>query len=286
MKMSCITLLGVIALTFTQQLLAEEGYFMTYSHHMEEPGNLELKYQQVFGNPRLGNAFVGSLMELEYGTKGWWTSEFYFSGQTTRNDSTVFTGWRLENRFRPLLRDHWINPVLYVEWEDLNGADKSLKEIVGHDGISDQLNPNAEARRERKREMEVKLILSSDLKGWNLSENFIAEKDITNAPWEFGYAIGISRPLRLAALPRPCVVCRENFRAGAEMYGGLGTRHEFGLHDTSHYLAPILSWALPSGVTLGVSPSFGLNSQSHGFLLRFSVSQEINQFARMFRRRG
>jgi hypothetical protein len=70
------------------------------------------------------------------------------------------------------------------------------------------------------------------------------------------------------------------------MYGGLGTRHEFGLHDTSHYFAPIFTWALPSGVTLGVSPSFGLNSQSHGLLFRFSVSQEINQFARMFRRRG
>src|SRR5205814_1770940 len=45
-------------------------------------------------------------------------------------------------------------------------------------------------------------------------------------------------------------------------------------------IAPILAWTFPSGVTLGMSPSFGLNSQSHGFLLRCSVAQEINQFAR------
>src|SRR5207248_1701054 len=107
--------------------------------------------------------------------------------------------------------EHWINPVFYLEWEDLNGADKSLKEIVGHDGVSDQLAPNAEARRERKREVEAKLILSSNFKG---------EKNITSAPWEFGYAVGISRPFRLAALPRPCTLCRENFLAAPRCMEG------------------------------------------------------------------
>ncbi len=47
--------------------------------------------------------------------------------------------------------------------------------------------------------MELKLILGSNVRGWNISENFIAEKNFAGDPWEFGYAFGVSRPLRLAA---------------------------------------------------------------------------------------
>jgi hypothetical protein len=265
-------------------LWADGPYFITYTHDMEEPGNLEVSFDQVIGNPRLGNTFLGSNLELEYGLKGWWTTELYLDGQATSNESTLFTGYRWENRFRPLMREHWINPVLYVEFENINAADKTLREIVGHDGIDDLLEPNAEARREHLHELETKLILSSNFKGWNVAENIIAEKNLSNEPWEFGYAIGVSRPLALAATAKPCSFCRENLFAGMELYGGLGTRHEFGLHDTSHYLAPTVAWKLPNGTVLGISPGFGLNSNSAGFLLRFSVSYEIEQFARMFRR--
>jgi hypothetical protein len=52
-------------------------------------------------------------------------------GQTTPDQSTLFTGFRWENRFRMLMRDHLINPVFYVEFEDTNGADKTLKEVLG-----------------------------------------------------------------------------------------------------------------------------------------------------------
>ena len=90
----------------------------------------------------------------------------------------------------------------------------------------------------------------------------------------------MSHPLALADSPRPCLLCRENFRVGLELYGGLGTRHEFGLHDTSHYLAPTIAWQMPSGVTLAVSPAFGLNGNSYPALFRFSLAFELNQFGR------
>ena len=89
--------------------------------------------------------------------------------------------------------------------------------------------------------MELKLILSSNFKGWNVAENMIAEKNIAGEPWEFGYAVAMSRPLSLVASPNACRFCRENFALGAEMYGGLGDRYSFGLHDTSHYLAPTVA---------------------------------------------
>jgi len=94
--------------------------------------------------------------------------------------------------------------------------------------------------------------------------------------------VAVSRPLSLAASARECRICRENFALGAELYGGLGDRYSFGLHDTSHYLAPTMAWRLPSGPTFSISPAAGLNSNSHGFLLRFGVAYEINHaFSRL-----
>jgi len=262
---------------------AQETYFITYSHQMEEPGNLEVGFKSVAGAPTAGNKFLGNALEFEYGVKAWWTSELYLDSQTTARESSVFTGFRFENRFRPLLREHWINPVLYVEFEDINSADKSLLEVVGHDGREDFLERND--RHEKKREAELKLILSSNSRGWNASENFIAEKNLAGKPWEFGYALGVSSPLALLASPKACVFCRENLSAGAEMYGGLGDRYSFGLRETSHYLAPVVQFRAPGGTTFKLSPGFGLNDHSHGFLFRFGVSYEIDQIASRLRGR-
>ena len=266
---------------------AGEGpFFITYTHQMEEPGNLEFAIKNITGKPGSGNRFVGASMELEYGVKAWWTSEFYLDGQTTSRESSVFTGYRWENRFRLLPREHWINPVLYVEFENINGADKALLEIVDHDGKDDIATPVAEARIEKKRELEAKLILSSYFKGWTIAENFIAEKNIRHAPYEFGYAAGISRRLALAARPEVCNLCPENFQVGVEMYGGLGTHDDFGVGGTSHYVAPTIAWSLSNGTTFRVSPGFGVNENSAAFLLRFGVSYEVAQFARLFQHGG
>lgn len=254
---------------------AQENYFVTYSHQMEEPGNLEVALRTVNGFPHDGNAFLGGAVELEYGVKAWWTTELYLDGQSTAGESTLFTGFRIENRFRPLLREHWINPVLYFEFEDINSADKSLLEVVGHDVRADFLGRNNGG--EKQREAEVKLILSSNFKGWNLSENLIAEKNLKAFPWEFGYSLGVERPLSLVASPNPCRLCRENFIVGAELYGGLGDRYSFGLHDTSHYFGPVAGLRIPNGPLFKISPGVGLNANSHGVLLRFGVSYEIDQ---------
>jgi hypothetical protein len=262
----------------------ENPYFVTYDHYLEEPGNLEIEYFSTFGTQRGGNGFHSFWTEFEYGVTAWWTTEFYLDGQTTFDDSTVYSGFKWENRLRPLKREHWINPILYFEYEDLNGTDKTLKEVVGHDVEEEFLTPNAIARREHEREIELKLILSSTAKGWNFSENVIAAKNLSNEPWEFGYALGVSRPLSLKASAKRCSFCRQNFAAGMEMYGGLGDRYSFGLKDTAHYLAPAIAWNMPSGWTLRLSPGFGLNENSHRFLLRWGVAREINGFGDIVRR--
>ncbi len=265
----------------------ESPYIVTYDHYLEEPGSLEVEYFSTFGTQRAGNDWVAYWAEFEYGATAWWTTEVYLDGQSTFNDGSLFTGFRWENRFRVLQREHFINPVLYVEYEQINGADKILKEIEGHDVEADNGDPNAIARQDHDHELEFKLILSKNFKGWNFAQNTIAVKNLTGGnPWEFGYAIGASRPLALKASSKRCSFCAENFVAGVEMYGGLGDRYSFGLNDTSQYLAPVVAWNLPSDWTLRLSPGFGLNDNSHRFLLRWGVSREFSSFgaalARLF----
>lgn len=263
---------------------AEGPFFVTYTHQMEEPGNLEFAARNVVAKPGDGNRFLGTAVELEYGVKGWWTSEWYFDGQATGSQSAVFTGYRWENRFRWLPGEHWINPVLYVEFENINGADKTLLEVVNHDGKDDLTGRNDVSRREKKRELEAKLILGSYYKGWTIAENFIAEKNVAHAPFEFGYAWGISRPLGLEARAERCNFCAENFQVGVEMYGGLGTHQDFGVRGTSHYVAPTVAWTLENGTTFHASPGFGVTGNSTRFLLRFGVSYEVAQFGRAARK--
>src|ERR1700739_3113528 len=281
LRPSCFLLLPTLFCLFTHSLRAQENpYIVAYDHNLEEPGSLEIEYFSTFGTERGGPNYHAFWSEFEYGATAWWTTEFYLAGQTTFGDSTVFTGFRWENRFRPLKSEHFINPVLYVEFEHINGADKIMKEVEGHDVESDYLATNAVARQEKKREMEFKLILSRNYKGWNFTENTIASKNLTHQPREFGYARGASRPLGLKGAAHHCNLCRQHFIAGVETYGGLGTRYSFGLHDTSHYLGTGLAWDLPSGWTFKLEPTFGLNGLSHPFLLRWGASYEISGFAR------
>ena len=264
----------------------EKPYFVTYSHDLEEPGNLEIETKTALAGPDGGNRFGATALEFEYGVRGWWTTELYLDGQATAQDSTLFTGFRLENRVRILMRDHRVNPALYVEYENISGADKAILEVVGHDGQGDLTARNGESRREHLHEAELKLILSSNVKDWNISENFIAEKNLGHAPWEFGYAVGATRALRSAASERPCAFCAEKFIAGFEGYGGLGDTDSLTLRDTSHYLAPLLGWQLPRGMRLSFSPGFGLTGTSISTIYRVGLAFEFDQVGEWFHGRN
>ena len=137
----------------------EKPYFVTYSQDLEEPGNLEIETKTALAQPEDSGRYGATAASLN--------TAFAPGGQRNststakpRQDSTIFTGFRLENRVRPLMREHLINPVLYVEYENISGADKTLLEVVGHDGQSDLAVPNDEARQETQHEAELKLILS------------------------------------------------------------------------------------------------------------------------------
>lgn len=286
----------LLAACFRVSAQQEPPYFVTYSSVLEEPGNLEIESQNIAAAPHNANGFFAPTVELEYGVTAWWTTEVYLQGQATAHDSAIFTGFRFENRFRPLPREYWINPVLYVEYEDVNAADKSFLEITGNTSITTLQSSNAVLRKEVERSMEGKLILSSNVKGFNLSENFIGEKAVNdNEPWSFGYALAASHPLANSGASKPCTFCRQNMAAGLELFGGLGTAGGhgttggFGIKQTQQYLAPTIALATPSGLTYKFSPEFGLDDNAAGVLWRFGVSYEIQQFrdsvGNLFRRK-
>lgn len=259
----------------------ENPYIVAYDHNLEEPGSLEVEYFSTFGTQRAAPGFHSFWTEFEYGATAWWTTEFYLDAQTTwGGQGTLFTGFRWENRFRPLKNEHFLNPIIYIEYENVNDADKILKEVEGHDVEADYAVPNSIARKVQKHELELKLILSKNYKGWNFTGNALFVKNLSNEPWEFGYALGTSRPLTMKGASHRCNFCWQHFIAGVEMYGGLGDVHSFGLQDTSHYLGTGLAWNLPSGWTIRAEPTFGLNDQSHQFLFRWGISYEFSEFAR------
>lgn len=257
----------------------DKPYFVTYSQDLEEPGNLEIETKSAFGKPNEGNHYGALAGEFEYGATAWWTTELYLDGQSTANESTIPTGERWENRFRMLMREHAVNPVLYVEFENITSADKNMLEVVGHDGQADLAGPNADTRQDRLHEGELKLILSSNVRDWNISENFIAEKNLGHDPWEFGYAVAASRPLSTAY--RECVFCLQKVTAGVEAYGGLGNTWELTMRDTSHYVAPVFGWYFPKQTRLTFSPAFGMTGSSLDRVFRVGFAVEIPQFAHL-----
>ncbi len=120
------------------------------------------------------------------------------------------------------------------------------------------------------------MILSSDVRGWNVSENVIFEKNLSaNEGVEFGYSVGVSRSLGGPARVTTCHVCRESFVAGMEAYGGLGSTQAHGLHDTQHFLAPVLAWHVTHRVTVKASTGVGLTNASDRYLVRVGWIYEL-----------
>jgi hypothetical protein len=132
-------------------------------------------------------------------------------------------------------------------------------------------------------EIETRLILSSQIGEWNFTENLVGETNLKGGPWEFGYAVGLSRPLAPAIGTR-CAFCPEKFAAGVEVYGGLGTAQDLTLSGTSHYVAPLLLWAILGETTIYVSPGWGLTNQSIRMLFRIGISTEIDDIGSRLRK--
>jgi hypothetical protein len=252
----------------------DRPYFVTYDDDLEKKGDAELSVLTTAGNPHDASGYAAPWMEIEYGITSRWTAELYLEGVHISGGS-AFTGWRIENRVRPFAPELPVNLILYVEYENTSEASRIQKEIVGSGKLpQDSLGA---LLAEHTHELEGRIILSSDIGEWNVSENFIAEKNVSqNEGVEFGYSVGVSRPLRAApATAKTCAFCSHAFILGVEAYGGLGSTQSMSLHDTRHFVAPLLGWQLTGRSRLRASIGFGVSSASDPYLVRVGYDVDL-----------
>jgi len=140
---------------------------------------------------------------------------------------------------------------------------------------------NAELSQTHAHELEGKLILSSNMGQWNVAENLILERNLTaNEGFEFGYSFGVSHPFATHASGTASRFSRKNVVAGMEFYGGLGSSLSFGLQETAHYAAPVVSWRVSDHSWIQFSAAAGLTRNSNPLLLRLGYRYEIEDFRR------
>jgi len=239
----------------------ERPYFVVYNDHVEEKRELEVAVLSTLGDPKNDAArYFAPWIELEYGITDKWTAELYLEGASITHSDSAFTGWRIENRYRPFSGDHIVNPVFYIEYESISEASRIQKEIVGEGAVSPE--PLRVLDEEHAHELEARLILSTDRGKWNFSENLILEKNVSHDEGvEFGYGAAVSRRFR-------------QFYAGVEIYGGLGTTMSQS-EETRQFIAPVFAWHVTPGSLFKTSIGFGVTEASERYLFRVGYSIDL-----------
>jgi hypothetical protein len=165
-----------------------------------------------------------------------------------------------------------VNPILYIEYENVSEASRIQKEIVGRGPLPRE--PIDVLSEEHAHELEGRIILSSWLQRWNISENLIVEKNLSqNEGLEFGYAVGVSRPLGSGS--EACHFCLGALTLGLEAYGGLGSTSDEAEGATRQFVAPVVTWQVTRGGMLRASVGFGLTATSDRALLRFGYTIDL-----------
>ncbi len=171
-------------------------YFVTYNHHIDA-GEAELMQMIDVTEPAERGERVGSYLswmpELEFGVTEQWATELMLEGFFDFTHTFGrFTGFRWENRYRlQKARNRGLNPVLYMEYEDLDPTTRFRMEVSGRE---DGKGEPRELEGKRERILETRLILSRDFGPWNLAFDWINETDTRRDGFtDFGYATGIRR---------------------------------------------------------------------------------------------
>jgi hypothetical protein len=243
------------------------------------------------------------MVELEYGVTEQLATEFmieWFEDLDTAK--RAFGGFRWESRYR-LFRHHVpLNPMVYVEYEDLDPSTRYKMEVSGW-----VRPPYSEQRGEGERErvLESRIILSEDFGATNLAFNWINETDLSTGTTAFGYSAALmwmqhhSEPESVEFhcpmhsdirqhQPGNCPKCGMALVAekgeeheggvgvGVEMYGALGDTKAFRVVRSrqEHYLGPILMHHLSEHWMMHSQLAIGLTSVSDN-LVRVNFGYEF-----------
>jgi hypothetical protein len=260
--------------------------FVLYNQHTEEQGETEIKLFSDFSDGGKGEeGYSAQLLEIEHGVTDYWTTALYFEGVKINGEDYEFGGFRFENRVRLFDYGHFLNPVLYVEYEYLKPAHRYIRAVTGR---TDEDEGEEEGEEKAEHEIESRLILGHDFsKRVNVAFDWINETNLESGKWEFGYATGLNLTLYEAEdgeaghegggfhSKRWDV---EELILGIEFYGGLGDS-VLGLtldpDKTKQYLGVNLRAELKNHIQLGIGGAFGLTGDSENAILRLVAGYEF-----------
>jgi len=258
--------------------------FVLYNHHTEKQGETEIKLFSDFSDGGKGEeGYSAQLLEIEHGVTDYWTTALYFEGVKIDGEDYEFGGLRFENRLRLFNYGHFLNPVLYIEYEYLKPAHRYIRAATGRTDEDEE-----EGEEKAEHEIETKLILGHDFSDrFNVAFNWINETNLESGKWEFGYATGLNYTFYESEGGgeghegggfRSKSWDVEELTLGIELYGGLGDS-VLGLtldpDKTKQYLGVNLQAELENHIKLGIGGAFGLTSDSENAILRLVAGYEF-----------
>ena len=266
---------SVIALTLPAAA-GSGANFVTYNHHLADKGEKEVKLFTDFADVGNGGRdYFAQLVELEYGVTDRWTAALYFEGVESDGEDYEFGGWRFENRFKIFPGTFFLNPVFYVEYEQLEPEHRYKRSVKGRTDGEEE----GEEEEGTEHELETKLLLGHDLsKRLDVAFNWINEVNLDSGKWEFGYAAGLNYVLFETEHGAARWDIKE-VKLGLEMFGGLGDSEEGLTLDgdkTEQYAGINLKAEFGGGLEAGIGGAFGLTGDSEDVIVRTMLGYEFD----------
>lgn len=256
-------------------MAGNEANFVLYDHHTETQGTTEINLLSDFASAAPGEpSYSAQLVEIEQALTDQWMMALYFEGDQIDGDGYGFGGWRIESRYRLMPYGAFLNPVLYVEYGNLQASHRYLLEAVGRTDASEEGSSH---------EIESRLILGHDVtEKFDVAFNWISDVNLNSGNWEFGYAAGLNytlfeTPGRTAGAAAESWDIKE-IKLGAEVYGGLGDSElgiTFDPQRTEQYAGLNLRTELENGLHAQVGGAVGLTGDSERGLVRLMLGYEF-----------
>ena len=263
-----------------------EANFVLYDHHTDEKGETEINVFSDFSNAVSGDPhYAAQLFEIERALTDRWETALYLEGDKIEDEGYDFAGWRLESRYRLFEYGTLLNPVLYVEYENLKTDHKYLLEVTGR-------TDTPEGFATTKHEIESKLIVGHDITDkFDVAFNWINETNVDTGRWEFGYALGFNYAIVGEANKKPGSMSKRRVRihpplrlgsqgdqGGGELYGGLGDSTlgpTLNPDVTQQYAELNLKTEFDNGLHVMVGGAAGLTRESEHALVRLMLGYEF-----------
>lgn len=260
-------------------------FFVLYDHKTHEQGEVEVMPMFDIASEPDGEMFLAYMVEVDVGLAERLQLDLMAEGHASEIEGYRATGFRVEARYR-LFEKIPLNPVVYVEYEDLDVRTRYQMEVSGrHVEEEEEL-----AGRPRERVLETRIILSDEVGPVRLSLNWINESSLMEGMTAFGYALGGSVAIVRRGdehaehgghaghdgVPAAHAGGHAGTRVGIELYGGLGDTESFGPDpDTrEHYASINLMRHFSGGWMVKIAGSVGLTEVSRD-LFRVGVGYEF-----------